>query len=67
MNTTAHERKTLFLNGEEVDANETTGDRAKDLAAARKLLAENGIAGQQECLTLLAKIERAWRWRMRPH
>jgi hypothetical protein len=55
VNTTAHERKTLFLNGEEVEANEPTGDQEKDLAAARKLLAENGIAGLQERLTLRAR------------
>jgi hypothetical protein len=63
VNTTGQQRKTLFLNGEEVDAIETTGDQAKDLAAARKFLAEKGIEGQQERFALRAKIVRAWRRR----
>lgn len=35
--------KTLFLNGKEVDSFDLTGDETKDLAAAKKLLAEQDI------------------------
>lgn len=36
--------KTLFLNGKEVASFEPTGDEAQDLAAAKKLLAEESVA-----------------------
>lgn len=51
-------QKTVFLNGVEVGAMETTGDREKDLAAARKFLADKGIGGPQQRLTLRAKLVR---------
>lgn len=35
--------KTLFLNGKEVDSFDLTGDEKKDMAAAKKLLAEQDI------------------------
>jgi hypothetical protein len=36
--------KTLFLNGKEVDSFDLTGDEAKDMEAAKKLLAEQDFA-----------------------
>ena len=58
---TAHAKpKTLFLNGVEVDAVEATGNHAKDLAAAKRFLAEKGIDKPQERLTIRAKVRRAW-------
>jgi stage V sporulation protein SpoVS len=40
-------QKTMFLNGVEVGAIEPTGNRARDLAIARRFLAENGVVSAQ--------------------
>lgn len=61
MSTAEPKQKTLFLNGIEVGAIEPTGNPAKDLEAARKFLAEKGIGGPQERLTLRTKRKRTWR------
>jgi hypothetical protein len=53
--------KTLFLNGVEVESIEPTGNSAKDLAAARRFLAEKGIDKPQQRLTVRDKLRRVWR------
>jgi hypothetical protein len=57
----AKQQKTLFLNGVETEPVEPTGDGAKDLAAARRFLAEKGIDKPQQRLTLRSRIRSAWR------
>jgi hypothetical protein len=42
---------TLFLNGKEVAVFKLTGEAAKDLAAARRFLAEKGLSRPQLRLT----------------
>ena len=61
MSTVEDKRKTIFLNGVEVESIEPTGNSSKDLAAAQRFLAEQGIKRPQGRLTLRAKIVRAWR------
>ena len=63
MNTVEEKRKTIFLNGVEVDTIEPTGNSSADLEAAQRFLAEQGIRRPQGRLTLRAKIVRAWRTR----
>lgn len=52
-------RRTIFLNGVEIESIEPSGKLSKDMVAARKFLAAQGIGGPQERLTLRAKIARA--------
>ena len=61
MSTPEAKQKTLFLNGVETESIEPTGNAAKDLAAARRFLAEKGIDQPQQRLTLRSKIRNAWR------
>jgi hypothetical protein len=61
MNAPEAKQKTLFLNGVETESIEPTGDAAKDLAAARRFLAEKGIDKPQQRLTLRSRIRSAWR------
>jgi hypothetical protein len=62
MSTPEAKPKSLFLNGVETESIEPTGNAAKDLAAARRFLAEKGIEQpQQQRLTLRSKIRSAWR------
>jgi len=63
MSTPEAEQKTLFLNGVETESIQPTGDAAKDLAAARRFLAEKGIDKPQEQLSLRDRIRDAWRRR----
>jgi hypothetical protein len=60
---TETKQKTLFLNGVEVESIEPTGNNAKDLAAARRFLAEQGIDKPQQRLTVRERIRGAWRRR----
>jgi hypothetical protein len=60
MSTPEGKQKTLFLNGVEVEPIEPSGNNVKDLAAARRFLAEKGIDKPQERLTLRAKIRGSW-------
>ena len=61
MTTPEAKQKTLFLNGVETESVERTGDAAKDLAAARRFLADKGIDKPQQRLTLRGRIRSAWR------
>lgn len=61
MSTPEARQKTLFLNGVETESIEPTGDAVKDLAAARRFLAEKGIDKPQQRLTLGDRIRSAWR------
>jgi hypothetical protein len=61
MSTPETKQKSLFLNGVETESIEPTGNAAKDLAAARRFLAEKGIDQPQQRLTLRGKISRVWR------
>ena len=61
MNTPEAKQKTLFLNGVETEPIERTGDASKDLAAARRFLAEKGIDKPQQRLTLRSGTRSAWR------
>ena len=54
-------QKSLFLNGVETESIEPTGNAAKDLASARRFLAEKGINQPQQRLTLRGRIRNAWR------
>lgn len=45
-------QKTLFLNGVETESIEPTGNADKDLAAARRFLAEKGIDKPQQRLAV---------------
>jgi stage V sporulation protein SpoVS len=63
MSTPEVKQKTVFLNGVEAGLVEPTGDAAKDLAAARRFLAEKGIDKPQQRLTLRTRIRSAWRKR----
>jgi hypothetical protein len=58
MSTIETKRKTVFLNGVEVQTSEPTGDSAQDLAAAQRFLAEQGINPPSERLTWRVKIAR---------
>jgi hypothetical protein len=48
--------KTLFLNGKEVDSFNLTGDEKKDMAAARRLLAEQDIEEAHRRTDLVADV-----------
>jgi hypothetical protein len=61
MSTPETKQKSLFLNGVETESIEPTGNAAKDLAAARRFLAEKGIDQPQQRLTLRGKIRNVWR------
>ncbi len=61
MSTPEAKQKTLFLNGVEVESIEPTGNTTKDLAAARRFLAEKGIDKPQQRIALPARIRGAWR------
>jgi hypothetical protein len=61
MSTPEAKHKTLFLNGVETESIEPTGDMAKDLAAARRFLAEKGIDKPQQRLAAPSRIRGAWR------
>jgi len=50
MSTPETKQKTLFLNGVETESIVPTGNPAKDLAAARRFLAEKGIDKPQQRL-----------------
>jgi len=63
MNTIEEKRKTIFLNGVEVESIEPTGNSSEDLAAAQRFLAQQGIKRPQGRQTLRARIVRAWRTR----
>jgi hypothetical protein len=52
MSTPETKLKTLFLNGVETESIEPTGNTAKDLAAARRFLAEKGIDKPQQRLAV---------------
>jgi hypothetical protein len=52
MSTPETKLKTLFLNGVEIESIEPTGNTAKDLAAARRFLAEKGIDKPQQRLAV---------------
>ncbi|HKQ12404.1 MAG TPA: hypothetical protein VJT80_03160 [Steroidobacteraceae bacterium] len=60
MTTPEAKQKTLFLNGVETKSIEPTGDAAKDLEAARRFLAEQGIDKPKQRFTL-RRIRSAWR------
>lgn len=53
--------KTLFLNGVETESIEPTGNTAKDLAAARRFLAEKGIDKPQQRLVVPTSSRGGWR------
>lgn len=61
MSTPESRQKSLFLNGVETESIEPTGNAAKDLAAARRFLAEKGIDQPQQRRTLRSRIRNAWR------
>ena len=61
MSTPEGKQKTLFLNGVEVESIEPTGNTVKDLAAARRFLAEKGIDRPQQRIVAPARIRGAWR------
>ena len=54
MNSAEARRKTIFLNGVEVESIALTGNSAQDLAVARRFLAEQAIDEPQARLTLRA-------------
>jgi hypothetical protein len=54
-------QKTLFLNGVETESIEPTGNTAKDLAAARRFLAEKGIDKPQQRLAVPTGSRGNWR------
>jgi hypothetical protein len=61
MSTPETKQKSLFLNGVETESIEPTGNAEKDLAAARRFLAEKGIDQPQQRLTVRGKIRNVWR------
>ena len=61
MSTPEGKQKTLFLNGVETESIEPTGNPARDLAAARRFLAEKGIDKPQPRLTLPNRVRGTWR------
>ncbi len=61
MSTPEAKQKTLVPNGVETGSVGPTGNAAKDLAAARRFLAEKGIDQPQRRLTLRGRIRNAWR------
>jgi hypothetical protein len=61
MSTPQAKQTTLFLNGVETESIEPTGNAAKDLAAARRFLAEKGIDQPQQRLTVRGRVRNAWR------
>jgi len=63
MSTSEPKQKTLFLNGVETESIEPSGNAAKDLAAARRFLAEKGVDQPQQRLTLRGRIRGALRRR----
>jgi hypothetical protein len=50
MSTPEAKQKTLFLNGVETESIKPTGNADRDLAAARRFLAEKGIGKPQQRL-----------------
>lgn len=61
MSTPEAKQKTLFLNGVETESIKPTGNPEKDLAAARRFLAEKGIDKPQQRLAVPTSSRGNWR------